>query len=149
MAWSPSEDQVDEVTDAFEYITGTENATECPVDKLADLMYALGMNPDADQLATVTSTFSGGVKLDAFLAHLKSKRGDYMDNIEEVTEAFRVFDKDGAGIVSKKALKKTMTTVGEKLADEEVDEFFNGVASGREEGDRLEYEAFITEMSAV
>jgi calmodulin len=149
MAWQPTEDQVDEIAEAFEFISGTENASECSGDKLSDLMRALGMNPSPEQLTQLSGQFGGGIKLAPFTALLKSKRGDFMDNIDEVTEAFRVFDKDGSGFISKKALKKTMTTVGEKLEAPMVDEFFAGVDAGRAEGDRMEYREFISQMSSV
>ena len=41
---------------------------------------------------------------------------------EDIIEAFRVFDKDGNGTISAAELRHVMTNLGEKLADEEVDE---------------------------
>lgn len=44
------------------------------------------------------------------------------DSEEEIREAFRVFDKDGNGFISAAELRHVMTSLGEKLTDEEVEE---------------------------
>lgn len=41
---------------------------------------------------------------------------------EELLEAFRVFDKEGNGKISASELRHIMTTLGEKLSEEEVEE---------------------------
>ena len=40
----------------------------------------------------------------------------------EVTEAFRVFDREGNGFINAAEIRRVMTNLGEKLNDEEVDE---------------------------
>jgi Ca2+-binding EF-hand superfamily protein len=110
-------------------------------------MRALGMNPSADQLGQlVGGPFAGGVKVGPFTDHLKSKRGEYLDNVDEILEAFRVFDKDNTDMVSKKQLLKTMTTMGETLEVDEVKAFFAGVEAGCGDGDAMEYKAFVQQM---
>ena len=37
-------------------------------------------------------------------------------------DAFRIFDKDGSGFISMLELRYLMTTLGEKLSDDEFDE---------------------------
>ena len=44
------------------------------------------------------------------------------DTEEELIEAFKVFDRDGNGLISAAELRHVMTNLGEKLTDEEVDE---------------------------
>lgn len=41
---------------------------------------------------------------------------------EEIEESFKVFDKAGKGLISAAELRHSLTTVGEELADDEVDE---------------------------
>jgi len=44
-----------------------------------------------------------------------------VDAEKELEEAFKVFDKDGKGVVQTKELKAVLTSMGEKLTEEEVD----------------------------
>jgi len=42
---------------------------------------------------------------------------------EELRGAFQVFDKQGNGMVSTQDMKMSLTTIGEKLKDEELEDF--------------------------
>ena len=44
------------------------------------------------------------------------------DSEEEIREAFKVFDRDNNGFISSAELRHVMTSIGEKLTDDEVDE---------------------------
>jgi calmodulin len=44
------------------------------------------------------------------------------DSEEELREAFKVFDKDGNGLIEAGELKNVMESLGEKLTDEELAE---------------------------
>ncbi len=44
------------------------------------------------------------------------------DQDEEMTIAFKLFDKEGTGLIDKSQLKYVMEVLGEKLTDEEADE---------------------------
>ena len=44
------------------------------------------------------------------------------DTEEDLIEAFKNFDKDGSGNISAQELRHVMTTLGEKLTEEEADE---------------------------
>lgn len=44
------------------------------------------------------------------------------DSEEEIREAFKVFDRDNNGYISAAELRHVMTSIGEKLTDDEVDE---------------------------
>jgi calmodulin len=44
------------------------------------------------------------------------------DSEEEIREAFKVFDRDNNGFISAAELRHVMTSIGEKLSDDEVDE---------------------------
>ena len=43
---------------------------------------------------------------------------------KELREVFQVFDREGLGFVDAKELRELLTSVGEKLSQDEVDELF-------------------------
>lgn len=50
---------------------------------------------------------------------------------EEFIRGFQVFDKEGNGFIGVGELRYVLTSLGEKLTDEEVDELLKGVQVGR------------------
>ena len=46
---------------------------------------------------------------------------------EALKDSFQVFDKQGNGMISVQDLKHSLTTLGERLADEEMDELIREV----------------------
>ena len=61
-----------------------------------------------------------GISLE-FLTMMARKMKD-TDSEEEIREAFKVFDRDNNGFISAAELRHVMTSIGEKLTDDEVDE---------------------------
>ena len=60
---------------------------------------------------------------------------------EEIRQAFKKFDKDGNGFVSKHELRQAMTNIGHKFTVEEVDKMFKS-ADTNSDG-RVNIEEFI------
>lgn len=56
-----------------------------------------------------------------FLTMMARKMKD-TDSEEEIREAFKVFDRDNNGFISAAELRHVMTSIGERLTDDEVDE---------------------------
>lgn len=52
--------------------------------------------------------------------------------VDRLREAFRVFDKDGNGLISSEELRNAMINLGEKMTEEEADEM---VAAADSNGD--------------
>lgn len=68
------------------------------------------------------------------------------DTEEELIEAFKVFDRDGNGLISAAELRHVMTNLGEKLTEEEVDEM---IREADIDGDgHINYEEFVRMMMA-
>ena len=65
---------------------------------------------------------------------------------EELTEAFKVFDRDGNGFISDAELRHVTTILGEKLTDEEVDEIIR--EADVEGDDQINDEEFVKMMMA-
>ena len=87
----------------------------------------------------------------AFFNNIRSvaaKNKDMVDSeqLEELKEAFKVFDKDGNGFISAAELRHVMTNLGEKLTDEEVDEM---IREADVDGDgQVNYDEFVKMMMA-
>ena len=70
------------------------------------------------------------------------------DTEEEIRKAFRVFDKDGNGFVSKAELQHVMTNLEENLTVEKVDEIIRVAEADIDEDGQVSYEEFVTMMAS-
>ena len=87
---------------------------------------------------------NGTIDFPEFLTMMARKLKD-VDAEAEIREAFKVFDKDGNGLISANELRHVMTSLGEKLTDEEVDEMMREADI---DGDGfVNYEEFVKMMT--
>lgn len=88
-------------------------------------MRALHMTPTEGEISSMLREMdadnSGSIDFGEFIT-LVSKRPDTKDSEADIREAFKVFDKDGTGMASPAEVRLVLTTVGEKLSEEEVDD---------------------------
>ena len=88
---------------------------------------------------------NGTIDFPEFLSLMARKMKD-TDTEDELIEAFKVFDRDGNGLISAAELRHVMTNLGEKLTDEEVDEM---IREADIDGDgHINYEEFVRMMMA-
>jgi len=90
----------------------------------ATLLRGLGQNPTEkdlkDTCAKLDPENTGKIKFPGFLEDI-SKRVKIQENPDELTESFKVFDKDGHGQISTAEFAHVMQTLGETLSETEVD----------------------------
>jgi calmodulin len=142
------ENRLKEYRDAFEmfdkdkdgYITAKE---------LANVMRSLNQDPSEQELHDMISEVdvdgNGKIEFEEFVT-LMNRRSKETDTEEEVINAFKVFDKDGNGMISSTELRHVMTTLGDQLTDEEVDEM---IREADIDGDGyINYEEFVRMMMA-
>ena len=69
-----------------------------------------------------------------------------IDIEQEILDTFQAFDKDGNGFISAAEVRHIMTTLGEKLTDEEVDELIR--EADMDCDGQVNYEEFVMMMTA-
>eukprot|EP00456_Euglypha_rotunda_P001626 TRINITY_DN10307_c0_g1_i9.p1 TRINITY_DN10307_c0_g1~~TRINITY_DN10307_c0_g1_i9.p1 ORF type:complete len:152 (-),score=28.68 TRINITY_DN10307_c0_g1_i9:209-664(-) len=110
----------------------------------ATLLRGLGQNPTEKDLketcAALDPDKSGFVKFPGFLEDI-SKRIKVKENPDELTESFKVFDKDGHGQISTAEFAHVMQTLGETFTEAEVAEMIK-VADKNNDG-HINYSEFM------
>lgn len=142
-----NEEQVNEFREAFSLFDRDSDGT-ITTNELGTVMRSLGQNPTEGELQDMINEVdidgNGTIEFAEFLG-MMAKKIKESDGEEELREAFRVFDKDGNGFISGSELRHVMTTLGEKLTDEEVDEM---IKEADLDGDGMvNYEEFVTMMT--
>ncbi|KAI5478166.1 myosin regulatory light chain cdc4 [Pseudohyphozyma bogoriensis] len=116
-----------------------------PNDSLGDVLRALGQNPTQREVAQLASQVGPDISYDAFLQILHREGGfDPAGTADEFIRGFQVFDKDGKGFIGQGELKYVLTSLGEKLSDEEVDELLKGVQVTSD--GNIHYETFVRQI---
>jgi len=93
--------------------------------ELGVLMRTLGRNPTEDEIMNIMNEIdvdhNGKLDFSEFTIMMKDKlSGEDME--QEIKQAFRVFDRNGDGYISKSEFKHCMMHFGEKFTDDEVEE---------------------------
>ncbi|XP_042400122.1 calmodulin-like isoform X2 [Zingiber officinale] len=115
--------------------------------ELSTIINSLGLRPTKDELQEMISEVdadgSGAIEFEEFL-NLMVRKMKESDSEEELKEAFKVFDKDQNGFISKN--ENVMMSLGEKLTDEEVDQM---IKEADLDGDgQVNYEEFVKMMKS-
>ncbi|XP_019493370.1 PREDICTED: calmodulin-like [Hipposideros armiger] len=148
MADQLTEEQVAEFKEVFSMFDKDGDGT-ITTKEFGTVMRSLGKNPTEAELQAmineVDADGNGTIDFPEFLTMMARKMKD-TSNIEEIRAAFRVFDKDGNGLISAAELRYVMMNFGEKLTEEEVDEMIREVDI---DGDgQIKYEEFVQMMTA-
>ena len=98
--------------------------------ELGNVLKSQGFAPTNQELlemiADVDENEDDKINFEEFLIlmHSRLKKAD-IEN--ELNEAFSVYDKNGSGIISVREFKRIMSSLGEKICEEEVDEIIQKV----------------------
>ncbi|CAG9826570.1 unnamed protein product [Diabrotica balteata] len=143
-----SEDQVAEFKEAFMLFDKDEDGT-ITMAELGVVMRSLGQRPTETELRDMVNEVdqdgNGTIEFNEFLQMMSKKMKD-ADGEEELKEAFRVFDKNNDGLISSNELRHVMTSLGERLSEEEVDDM---IKEADLDGDgQVNYEEFVTILTS-
>ena len=140
------ESRLKEFRDAFELFDKDKDGT-ITIKELANVMKSLNQDPTEYELKEMIDEVdidgNGQIDFEEFVS-LMNKRTKETDTEEEVINAFKVFDKDGQGLISCNELYHIMTTLGDKLTEDEVGEM---IREADVDGDGfINYEEFVRMM---
>ena len=117
--------------------------------ELQNAMISMGQNPTEEEIDEMMNEVDlnkdGKIDFDEFMI-LMSKSSPDTQTEEEVINAFRVFDKEGNGLISSVELKHIMMSIGDKMTEEEADEMVN--EADIDEDGMINYEEFVRMMMA-
>ena len=140
-----SKEQIEEFKEAFDLFDKNGDG-QIESKDLGVVMRSLGYNPTGSELFDMIKKIdaeSGTIDFTNFLTLMASIM-QHDDEEEEMIEAFKVFDRDGDGLISKAELKHVMSNLGENLTDDEIDEMLTGADL---DGDgMINYEEFVKMM---
>jgi len=137
-----SEEQVQEYQETFQ-LFDTRGDNNIAAHQLGDVLRALGQNPTEAEVRKCgfTNDPEHRLSFEQFLPIFStiSKNRD-TSAYEDFVEGFRVFDKDQNGSISAAELRHLLTSLGERMTDEEVNELFIGQEDTQ---GNINYEEFV------
>ncbi|KAI9538237.1 Myosin Light Chain 1 [Dissostichus eleginoides] len=121
--------------------------------QIADIMRALGQNPTNKEVAKLLGNPSPEemaakrVEFEGFLPMMQTVVNNPNKAVyEDYVEGLRVFDKEGNGTVMGAELRIVLSTLGEKMTENEIDALMTGQ---EDENGCVNYEAFVKHIMSV
>lgn len=134
-----SEELVGDYQEAFNLFDSRGDG-KINVSQLGDVLRALGQNPTEADVTKFSAPLAGAgkegkdskdkearISFDEFLPVLAAiSKSRSSDTPEDFVEGLRHFDKEANGYISSAELRHLLTTLGEKLSDDEVEQLLAG-----------------------
>ena len=143
-----SEEQRKELQDVFDQFDKDKDGKISGLE-LGNAMMSMGQNPTEEEInemmREVDLNQDGKIDFDEFMILMTRSSPDTQTE-EEVINAFRVFDKEGNGLIASSELKHIMMTIGDKMTEEEAEEMVN--EADIDEDGMINYEEFVRMMMA-
>ncbi|CCF59500.1 hypothetical protein KAFR_0H00900 [Kazachstania africana CBS 2517] len=125
-------DQIRQYKEAFD-LFDTDHSGSISATELATVMRSLGLNPDESEVEDLINEIdidgNHEIEFNEFLT-LMARQTDSGDSTQELIDAFKVFDKNGDGLISFSELKQVFKSVGEDMSEEDMEQMFQDVTNG-------------------
>ncbi|XP_077993712.1 myosin-2 essential light chain-like [Glandiceps talaboti] len=143
------DEQISEIRDCFSLFDKVGDGL-VELSEVANVLRSLGYNPMKDDVKKIQSELGDDsvrkkrVTFEEFLAsvmaHGPKIRGDSRSDHITMVEGLRVFDRDSNGTIASSELRHILTTLGDRLGDEDVDELLSGLENSK---GQINYEDFV------
>ena len=137
-----SEHQIDEFKKAFSHFDVNGDGV-ISMSELSMAMKELGHNPTdielQEMINEVDSNHDNVLDFNEFVTMMIKTIYD-KETEQKTIEAFKLFDRDGSGVIRKTGLKNLMMNLGETMKEEEVDELLK---LADEEDGLIDYSEFV------
>eukprot|EP01012_Entosiphon_sulcatum_P041095 TRINITY_DN54888_c0_g1_i1.p1 TRINITY_DN54888_c0_g1~~TRINITY_DN54888_c0_g1_i1.p1 ORF type:complete len:153 (+),score=32.74 TRINITY_DN54888_c0_g1_i1:58-516(+) len=128
MADQFTKEQIADFQEAFGLFDKNGDGT-IHVDELASVLRSLGQGATPAELrammAEVDANSDGHLDFPEFLSLLASRINNDEDREAELDEAFRLYDVNRDGLISPWELRHVMTSLGERMTDEDIQEMMH------------------------
>ncbi|CAF1363485.1 unnamed protein product [Adineta ricciae] len=117
---------------------------QIPKHYLGEATRALGLNPTEREIRSILADLQRVERLSMeqfqVIFDRLSRQQEYVASAEEFNDALRVFDKDGSGLIPAAELRHLLTTLGERLTDDEVEQL---IGDFEDKNGMVNYEDFV------
>eukprot|EP00095_Tigriopus_kingsejongensis_P010067 maker-scaffold1953_size24025-snap-gene-0.3 protein:Tk10067 transcript:maker-scaffold1953_size24025-snap-gene-0.3-mRNA-1 annotation:"Calmodulin" len=139
------EEKIQEYREIFSFFDRDGGGTITSVE-LGQVMRTFGWTPTEGDLQEMINEIdqdgNGCISFNEFVYLMTKNVHEDGDIEEEIREAFRVFDREGHGFITVPDLCQVLTTLGDKLTEEESEEL---ISEADIDGDgNVNYEEFVT-----
>jgi len=121
----------------------TKGDNKIAASQLGDVLRALNENPTEQEIRKCgfSQNPDARISFETFFPILQTiSKNRILPSFEDFSEGFRVFDKEQNGTISSAELRHILTSLGEKLTEEEVDQLIVGQEDNQ---GNIQYEEFI------
>ncbi|OIR56733.1 MAG: calmodulin [Amphiamblys sp. WSBS2006] len=143
-----SDDQIKDIFSLFD-LSGTKTIETKDLGTVLRALWRCPTEEDvAEYIKTIDPESTGKVTLDAFEDLLKKTPPiNIVHAKEELQQSFRVFDPNKRGVIQEAELRHILTSLGERLTDEEANEFIQDASPDKDGW--INYEELIGRMLSV
>ncbi|XP_076456260.1 myosin-2 essential light chain-like [Babylonia areolata] len=124
-----TEEDLNEIQETFS-LFDTRGDGKIAASQLGDVLRSLQQNPTEQEIRKCgySQNPDARISFETFFPILQTiSKNRSVPPLEDFIEGFRVFDKEQNGFISSAELRHILTSLGEKLSDDEVDQLIQGI----------------------